>query len=166
MHILNTHILKLESNYVTSLELHNIMLDLKEQIEERLKDQFFGSKISWALKYLTPFEKQTFVKEASLVYQRTLDYLNRYYNFENSPFKYFKCFNIKKNIEYAQVLEAKDAIKINVDKDELYSELLILKKTLKKIEENSFNSEVNIDKIWCKVFQNGDMPQLFKIVSM
>lgn len=97
MNILNVGILQLESNKLTITELHDVMCDLKNQIVQRLKGNFFGAKASSALKYLKPQEKQKFIKEATLVYEKTIDYFNKWYNFENTPLQYFTCLNLKKN---------------------------------------------------------------------
>ncbi|XP_031329485.1 uncharacterized protein LOC116170636 [Photinus pyralis] len=165
MNILNTHIVKLESNRLSSTELHEIMSDLKEQIIQRQNDQFFGSKVSAALKYLPANQKQIFLKEANLVYKKLLDYLDKYYDFQNSPFQYFDCLNLKKNkgnISYNKILEAKKAAKINnIDEDALYNEIVILKSGLQHLE--ICGSE--IDELWCKIFQTSNLPNLLKIVG-
>lgn len=168
MNILNTHIVKLESNELTSTELHGIMSDLKEQISQRQNDQFFGSKALAALKYLPTREKQIFVQEANLVYKKTIDYLAKYYDFQKSPFQYFECLNLKKhkaNISFQKILEAKEAAKIiNIDEDMLYNEIVILKSGLQELEKESTGYKNNSD-IWRKIFQTADLPNLLKIVG-
>ena len=71
------------------------MLSLKSKLEKRLEDQFFSSKVKTSLDILTTYVKQKFVSEAKKVYIKTINYLEKIFNFENSPFKYFSLINFK-----------------------------------------------------------------------
>lgn len=47
----------------------------------------------------------------------------------------------------------------------LYNEIIILNSTLSKIKESEDIVLKNSEEIWCKIFQNADLPQLLQIVS-
>lgn len=64
MGILNGAILKCENGSLTGPEVHKIMVGLKIKLTERLNDEFYGSKVMSALKYLQATEKQQLLREA------------------------------------------------------------------------------------------------------
>lgn len=72
---------------MTAVELHPIMRDIKEKVESRLLDEFYGAKIMRNIKFLRPSEQDQLKKGANEVYRRTLEYIQKYYDFENSVFK-------------------------------------------------------------------------------
>lgn len=133
-----------------------------------MKDRFFGAKVSASLKYLKPSEKQKFTEEANLVYKKTVDYIMKYYNYEATPYQYFVHLNFKKHrdsITYENIIHIKNAAKVtSIDEDKLYDEIIILNDVLQKMEDSDLTSK-NIDETWCKIFQNGDLPELQKIVE-
>lgn len=82
MNILNQSILLLKTNSLTSVDFHKVMDQLKCKIQSRLDSGFYGAKIKQALPYLANFQRNKLVFEANTVYQKTLDYLSKYYNYE------------------------------------------------------------------------------------
>lgn len=92
MMILNATLLKLQSNSLTSSEVHPIMEELVLKLTKRLQDNFFGSKVKSALRHLKASEQKKFMEEANRVYQRSLEYIMKYYNLETTPFK-----NVRRN---------------------------------------------------------------------
>jgi hypothetical protein len=69
------------------------MHTLKDKLESRLRDNFFGSKVNSSSIYLDLGNKGKFIEEATTVYSRAVDYLKNWYNFEASPFQYFSVIN-------------------------------------------------------------------------
>jgi hypothetical protein len=74
MNILNEAILILETNSVTSVDLHNVMQGLKDKIENRLNDSFYGAKVTRSISSLQKNELVMFKKEGNEVYKKTIDY--------------------------------------------------------------------------------------------
>lgn len=62
-------ILTLEKRDISSTELHDIMDSLKEKLEKRIKNKFFGSNVRYSLKNLSVHEQNKFVSEALSAYK-------------------------------------------------------------------------------------------------
>jgi len=77
------------------------MESLKDKIENRLNDSFYGAKITRSISALQENERVMFKKETTEVYKKTIDYLKKNYDFNDSIFRCFQTL-IKKNktIEY------------------------------------------------------------------
>lgn len=118
-------ILILETNSVTPVDLHNVMQGLKDKIKNRLKDSFYGAKVTKSISSLEPNEQAMFKKEANEMYQKMIDYLKKYYNFNNSIFKMFSNFNLKnKIIEYDDAINSVNLLGLkNIKEDRLYDKV-------------------------------------------
>jgi hypothetical protein len=55
MFVMTQSIILLEIETVVSSEFHEIMCSLKEKLEKRLRDQFFGSKVNSSLNVPFPY---------------------------------------------------------------------------------------------------------------
>lgn len=71
------------------------MNNLKDKIKNRLEEDFYGSKVNRSLHFLSSVEQELFISEGNKVYQRTIDYLSKYYDFDNSPLLLFAKFSLK-----------------------------------------------------------------------
>lgn len=161
MNILNQSILLLETKSLTSIELHTVMEELRSKIQNRLNDGFYGAKIKQALPYLTDFQRKKFNKEANNVYQRTIDYLKRFYDFEGSPYRYFSILNLQQDLIYDDVVELSKKLLIHINEDSLYDEV----KTVNLIRKEVTKGDNSIDKKWSEIFRHTEMTELFKIIS-
>ena len=162
MGLMNQYIIQLENQSVTSSELHDIMLSLKNKLENRLEDQFFSSKVNTSLDFLTTYEKQKIVTEAKKVYRKAIDYLVKFYNFENSPFKYFSVINLKnENFKYQDFLHAAKYVNVELDADKLYDDICLLK----NIIPSTKSLDLPTDKKWIKIFSSGVFTELPKLVG-
>lgn len=96
LNFMSQSILTLESKSLSSSELHEVMVDLKNKLEVRIKDHFFGSQARNLLKTLKATQQKKFIEEATNVYKRALEYIEKYYKFETNPFKILSALNIGK----------------------------------------------------------------------
>ena len=85
----------LESQSVDSTDIYDIMSNLRDQISSRYEKEFFGFIVKQALPSLTTYEQKKFRQEALAVYKRALDYLRKWFDFDNSVFKKFKLFKLE-----------------------------------------------------------------------
>ncbi|KAB0803108.1 hypothetical protein PPYR_00078 [Photinus pyralis] len=146
---------------------------LRTKITSRMNEHFFGSKVKFALNKLGPQEKRKFEKEATEVYQRTLDYLSKFYDFENSPFNHFSSIDIRTNgsISFNQIMETVTACRIDVNQDALFDEIDILKSTLDKLklEINFADFSVELYKIVSRILSvpvsNAYVERVFSLMS-
>lgn len=163
MNILTKTIKCLEADYVMSSDIHEIMVQLKNQIETRYQDGFYGSKVNKSLDYLGREKRYKFEEEAKKVYKRALEYLCSWYDYENTPFQYFSVINLKgKSPTYQSLVEAAKAVKLEIDEDALYEEVILLASAFSAKEE----SQIRLDLQWVKIFQSSNgFKELPKIVG-
>lgn len=162
MGLMNQHILQLEKKSITSLELHDIMSSLKNKLEIRLEDQFFSNKVNTSLEFLTASKKQKFITEAKQVYTKAIEYLVKFYDFENSPFKYFAVLNFKnENVKYQDFLDAAKYVNVKLDADKLYDEVGLLKNMFPSIKL----LDLPTDKKWVKIFSSNVFTELPKLIG-
>lgn len=74
------------------------MQGLNDKIKNRLNDSFYGANVTKSISSLQPNEQVMFKNEANEVYQKTIDYLIKYYDLNGSIFKMFSNFNLKNKI--------------------------------------------------------------------
>lgn len=137
-HILNIFhktIKSLEGNSVTIVDVFGIMENLKSELQQRLKDNYFGYTTKQKLK---PFEQSSpdlYSKtntNFSLCINKCLTYLQKWFDFSNDNWLYsLNTISLKTTVEFnnlEQIIEGKLNLKrLNIDMDTLYSEVTILK---------------------------------------
>jgi hypothetical protein len=89
-------ILKLETKSTTACDLYSIMDKFRNTLQTRERDKFFGMKVKQALRknYLLPATVKKFTDECLYVYKRAITYLEKWFNFNSSPYRAFKCCGI------------------------------------------------------------------------
>lgn len=168
MNILTKSIKCLETNNVMSTDIHEIMVQLENQISSRLQDGFYGSKVNNSLAHLDKGKREKFEKEAKQVYRRALQYLHEWYDYESSPFRYFSVINLRSNPpRYSDLVKAAKAMEVEMDEDKLYEETILLNSTFPSIQ----NVQLQLDQKWVEIFKNCDgfkeLPKLVgKILSI
>jgi hypothetical protein len=125
---------------------------------------FFGITVTTRLNGLTLTEKNEFKTSALLTYQRAIDYLEKWFNFESSPFKLFTCLKLHNKIPSIMELSIlAKCIGIQVNENELYDEINLLK----LMPDNVLNNcELTSSEKWIKFFQMSsvEVPNLKSIV--
>lgn len=167
LNVMKESILILEKNDITSAELHDVMVNLKDKLEIRIKDNFFGAKAFTYIKTLKSQEQQKFKLEAINCYNRSLDYIKQYYNFEDSTTKLLSCLNIKKNNKLCinEVFKLSNVLNVTVDFDRLYDEICSVNSILEKIDTKTENENETLEKLWVKLFVNSNFIDLKLVVS-
>lgn len=162
MCVLNEAILSLEKNDIASTDLHDIMKDLKDKITSRLTNKFYGSKVKDSLKYLSKSQGTKLILEADKVYNRTLTYLNKFYDYETSPFALFNIFNLQRQLNYDDVLAVSKKILINdLNEDTLYDEV----DTVNRVQEEIMKLKLSVDQMWVQIFKESNFSELPKLVG-
>ncbi|XP_033229665.1 uncharacterized protein LOC117181210 [Belonocnema kinseyi] len=161
--ILTKSIKLLEAKNVMSTDVHETMVQLRDYIQARLNDGYYGSRVKNSLKHLDQGKRNKFEKEANNVYQRTLQYLQNWYDYEKSPFQYFLIINLKsKTVKFEDILQAAKSVAVTVDEDKLYDEVILLVSVFPKISK----LELRLDLKWVEIFKDCDaFKELPKIVG-
>ncbi|KAL4718435.1 hypothetical protein ACJJTC_006132 [Scirpophaga incertulas] len=139
-HLLNLFVKSikiLESEYITPLDVYDVMASIKDDIEIRRNDSFFGVKANQEMQKVNEVDRNKFRSEALVAYERAEDYLNKWFDYENSPFKAFKNVNVEKVAPtYEHFVEISKAVGVedDIDNDALYEEIRVLQKTLEAIK--------------------------------
>lgn len=162
MYLMTQTLLKLESNIITVTEVDEIMRSLRNQLQNRVNDRFFGSKVNSAL---NNFKSSNFVKEALQVYTRAIDYLNKWYDFDNNVFQNFTIFNLKtEEFNFNDVLKAAKCINNEINEDVLFDEIHEIKRVLPDMLP--LLSTLPVDKKWVKILSTqNEFREVPKIVS-
>jgi hypothetical protein len=100
MSLFHTNIKILEMKTTNATNLYDIMIKLNNQLENQLKHEFFGAKVSENLKSFRSEDKTEFTRNAKVVYKRAIDYLNKNFDFIESPFKLFSALNFDSELNF------------------------------------------------------------------
>jgi hypothetical protein len=163
MKLFHECILKLEMKSTNSTHLYNIMNDLRTKLKNRFNHQFYGSKVIEMLRKVTHFEKKKFENEALNAYRRCLNYLEKWFDFDNSLFKMFTELDLENSIDYKNILIIVSALNIAVDRDALFDECLILNELLVKMTSEDKN--LQNDKLWSKILKSNSFINISKVVE-
>lgn len=113
----------LEKEDTLSTDVHKVILEVKKQIEGRKEDKFYGFEVNMSLEHLTKEEKNILVKECTLVYDRLLNYLNKWYSFtgNDNVYKIVSVLDLcqPKLFSFNDLVEVGTKYKINFDGNEL-----------------------------------------------
>lgn len=172
LHLFNKTIKLLEGNKTTVLDLYNIMTNLKTELEQRKNDKFFGFKTLQILKTMENEKSDIVIKNFELFIEKSLAYLNKWFNFDSSNWLYLlKNYNLKDDISFDLCVTLIEQLslqeKLNIQFDELYSEVKTINQILAvaKVSDDFMNK--NTDKKWQHIFQNSDsqLTNSLKIIS-
>ena len=75
---------------------------------------FFGSFVKQALPFLSPEHKKQFELEATGVYSRAIEYLEQWFDFENSISKKLECLNMDKLPSLDDILDLAKILAVEV----------------------------------------------------
>ena len=112
------------------------------------------------------------IKNVELFIEKSLAYLNKWFNFDSSNWLYLlKNYNLKDDISFDLCVTLIEQLslqeKLNIQFDELYSEVKTINQILAvaKVSDDFMNK--NTDKKWQHIFQNSDsqLTNSLKIIS-
>jgi hypothetical protein len=84
--LFNVRIKQVESNYIQITEIYSVFNKLKKEFVNRQEKNFYGFKVLQHFKKHYPQEQKTFIQDAQQVYNRILDYLDRWFDFGEDSF--------------------------------------------------------------------------------
>lgn len=157
----------LEGSEGIGVETYDLMLNVKTSLQSRLEQEFYGSIARTAiLKCDNDSLVITFKKESKTVLLTAISYLDKWFNFQDSVFKFLKPLNLKVTIPlYCDLDNIIKKFKIkNIDEDMLFEESI----KLKKFSDQNENTRkiCSNDKTWVKFFQQfPECQNLIQIVS-
>nr|XP_005315155.2 zinc finger protein 736-like isoform X1 [Chrysemys picta bellii] len=175
----NNTIKVLESDYIQVTDLYAIFNKLRREIQIRQEQGFYGYKVTQFLKKLPPNEQNKFVGDAQQVYTRMLQYLEKWFDFSENSF-YMLCAPLSLNgpLELDKLCALTTNLDIQVDGDELFTEMCTLNDvlpTLKRLtndteltlcqEQQEHHHQINVSEVWVEFFKHSEAPSLLKIVQ-
>jgi hypothetical protein len=126
--LFNVSIKHVESNYIQITEIYSVFSKLKNEFDNRQEKNSYGFKVLQHLKKLSPQEQKTFIQDAQRVYNRILDYLDRWFDFGEDSF-YRLCAPL--NLDGPRDMDAMlNLLNVEVDGDQLFSEICDLNDVL------------------------------------
>ena len=141
------------------------MEKFRDSLKKKSDDKFFGMKVKLALRkdYLPTRLVDKFIAEALQVYSRALNYLEKWFLFENSPYRHFTPFGLgtaNKSPSLDEVLEVwmMSPWKNELPPDALHDEVGALDTVFKFLQGTSLEK-------WCSFFSKESAPILLKLVQ-
>ena len=112
-------------------EIHDVLTELKEVLNKRISEKFYGGRALFGLRKLSPRDQQKFNRMADEVYKRALQYLDKWYDFTNNFHLIASKFNLKKCFPSTDdCLKISEFFDIDLSKktDQLFSDVCIAEK--------------------------------------
>lgn len=164
-------VLILESNKTTVIDVYNIFTDLLEKLENRKQKQFFGALVKDKLKHLDPSKAESLRKNFLLVIDKSIAYLNRWFNFEKENWYYHvSSLSLRKPPEYEVIERVMELIPqrnkdiLLIDLNMLFDEVATLSKFFELSNLSSTSGLTTTDK-WVLVFKENDLPNMLKLMG-
>ncbi|KAG6926940.1 hypothetical protein G0U57_010766 [Chelydra serpentina] len=175
----NNTIKVLESDYIQVTELYATFNKLRREIQNRQEKGFYGYKVTQFLKKLPLNEQDKFVGDAQRAYTRMLQYLEKWFDFsENSFYKLCAPLNLDEPLQLNKLCALSTNLNIQVDVDELFTEMCILNDVLPILKSSIHDAEsaqcqqqqerhhqINVPEIWVELFKCCEAPNLLRIVQ-
>jgi hypothetical protein len=127
----------LQDNKTQCTQIFAELSIVRNKLKSRIEHKYFGTNISQSLSNLGIDERKNFEKVTLNCYERSLKYLEKWFAFENNIFQKLDVLNLNSVINYKSIFDIVDTLKINLDKDMLFDEIILLNEFLEKKEFNS-----------------------------
>ena len=162
---LSNIILALEKKTTTAISIYNLLSQLKMIIENRKNNNVFGPKFDELLKEHSNETRIQFEEKCIEVYDKSLLYLNQWFDFENSIFKNLGALNLHliDALQYDKIKQVAKDLKLKVDEVILSDEICLINEIIKN---NVFNKNESQDKLWCKLLKDNRFPEMQKIIEI
>nr|XP_015840260.1 PREDICTED: uncharacterized protein LOC107399095 [Tribolium castaneum] len=102
---LNTVIKKLECEETLIVDMYSLMDSLRRSLILKKNEEFYGSI---AIQLLRKCDNASIVaqfrREADLYLQKVIDYLEQWFDFNESIFKHLQCLDVKRTCTYKKLL--------------------------------------------------------------
>jgi hypothetical protein len=149
MQLFQNSVQVLESDYITSTELHDIMCGLRKNITDRKNDKFYGKSAMDTLKKLDNNKKIKFEVESDKFFSRCLTYLDKWYDFNNSSFKDMSVLSLQRPVTWSEVEDLATKCALDLDTDKLYDDFSLLREA----QDILAASNCRIDSRWVEFFR-------------
>nr|XP_055041470.1 uncharacterized protein LOC129429043 [Misgurnus anguillicaudatus] len=128
------------------------MTELKQKIERRMTDRFFGFTVNSKLKQLPPYLANKCVEDFLVFYERAKKYISERYDFsENSFHSKVAKLDLTTAVSYEEYSVAVQVCNLkDIDMDELYEEYAMVKATFTSPEMEGCHSEERYLKLFSK----------------
>lgn len=167
LHEFHLSILALESDSCTILEIYDILNKLLLSLQNRINDNFYGSKVKAIMKNLSVENLSLFKSEANEFLTVAVNYLKTRFDFSDSSlYRKLSFLNLKKSLlSWELLVEILQSLKISnaIDNDKLYTDYCCLREAYKYLPKDISN-----DQIWRKFFikqDESDAKNLRKLIS-
>ena len=166
MHLISKYIKKLESNVFSPFQLYDLMSDLRKDLEARKEDNFCGIEVKNALKNHTPYDQKRFLEDVHEVYERALEYLCQWFDFETSVFKSLAVLEVKakKPPTLDECNSIAQLLSLELNSNDMYDELTQLKSFLNLLDTEGLLG-MNVWNLFFQTMGSHNVPNLFRLYS-
>ncbi|XP_047517164.1 uncharacterized protein LOC125057485 [Pieris napi] len=176
LNIFNKTIKRLEGNDVTILDVYNIMDNLRNELEQRKTDKYFGYESKMRLQKIQKSSPETFntvVSNFSLFIDMSLKYMIKWFEFsEDNWLSILSNMSLKNEVKFEHfemvITKAKLQDRLNIKMDDMYSESIRLREIQRKVtnDDKEFLVKSTVEK-WQYILKNASdrLPNIKKIIS-
>ncbi|CAH1115436.1 unnamed protein product [Psylliodes chrysocephalus] len=158
---MQTTIQKLQSDKVLILELHETMILLKRSLQTKFDQEFYGAIArNIILSSDDSYKIIQFKKQENAFLERTISYLEKWYQYNNNRLENLYCMILKKSqtLSLENFIKIASDFKIDIDEDMLFKEFVKLQYFI----QNDLNEEEDIDQRWVAFFKNNSPANNFE----
>ncbi|KAK0155368.1 hypothetical protein N1851_002272 [Merluccius polli] len=158
-----SHVLKVFSDTIEALEAKSFSItsffkvktELKQKLERRMKDRFFGFTVNSKLKQLPPCQSKKCEADFLSFYERAKKYISDRYDFSDTSFhsKVAK-LGLTTAVPFEDYSAAVQACNLDIDMDGLYEEYAVVEGTISSPEMEGCHSGER----YLKLFSKADVP--------
>jgi hypothetical protein len=129
MQIFSNNIKLLGRENTSSAELHEVMTAVRKKIIERKEDQYFGKLVMDRMKTVAveDYKKEKFRNEANSFLDKCISYLEKWYDFDKSSFKFMGVLSLKQPVKWDDLTSLCENLKIDLDMDKLYDDFCLVR---------------------------------------
>ena len=167
MQIFSNNIKLLERENTSSAELHEVMTAVRKKIIERKEDQYFGKLVLNRMKTVAveDCKKEKFRNEANSFLDKCISYLEKWYDFDKSSFKFMGVLSLKQPVKWDDLTSLCENLKIDLDMDKLYDDFCLVREVQTSLCEASDRVDLRWVEFFKKVTAQGCGSELLKLVS-
>ncbi|KAG9278210.1 hypothetical protein AMEX_G6034 [Astyanax mexicanus] len=159
----DSSIRKLESDSATVIDVYSVMNRLRNQLNARRTDRFYGSKAKQITRSLSPQQQDHFRSLVDRFFEKAVLYIEDKFDFNDQLLAHAGCLSLDEgqSLQWSQLNHLLDKLALDVDEDKLYGDVVILNEV-----SGTIPKDLTLDKKWAYFFSKAtESTELMKVVA-
>jgi len=165
-------ILKLERDDLIAVEVYEIMVSVRDKLEQRQADHFFGFEVGKAIKKMPAQQARKIESEFLGFYRKAVVYLEQWFDFsDNNYLCKIKCLSLNQPFTFDSLVSVVESLHLDltISMDELYEEYSSVSQHLQSIcTDTEDDKRINCDVKWSTIVTKAEpekLPNLLKVIA-